>query len=43
MWEELKAKIEEDLEYYTDGTMCSMMESAHGISNCKSTLKDIEA
>ena len=43
MWEELKQKIESDLEYYEDGRMCSMMEQANGMSNCRMMLNEIEA
>lgn len=42
MWEELKQKIESDLEYYEDGRMCSMMEQANGMSNCRMMLNEIE-
>lgn len=43
MWEELKSKIKSDLEYYEDGTMCSMMESAHGSLHCQAMLDEINA
>ena len=43
MWEELKAKIESELEYYNDGRMCSWMESVHGTQNCEAMLKDMKA
>ena len=43
MWEELKLKIESDLEYYEDGRMCSMMEQANGMFNCRMMLNEIEA
>ena len=46
MWEELKAQIKEDLEYYTDGTECSMMEAVNGALNCTAmliTMGELEA
>lgn len=43
MWEELKEKTESELAYYKDGRMCSMMEMAHGLSNCEAILKDMRA
>ena len=42
MWEELKTKIEAELEYYKDGRMCSMMEMVQGLSNCEAILKDMK-
>lgn len=45
MWDELKAKVEEDLQYYQHGTDCSMMESSQGQMFCFSVLRymhDIE-
>lgn len=39
MWEELKAQIEKEFEYYADGIECSMMESAHGMFDCEINLK----
>jgi hypothetical protein len=42
MWEELKAKIESDLEYYEDGKMCSMAESIHGGLYSQSMLNDMK-
>ena len=42
MWEELKLKIRSDLEYYEDGRMCSMIEQANGMSNCRMMLNEIE-
>ena len=43
MWKDLKAKIEKDLQFYEDGTMCSMMEAAHGSMHCEAMLKEMEA
>ena len=43
MWEELKSKIEADLEYYTDGRMCSMAESVNGTHDCEMMLKSMKA
>lgn len=43
MWEELKSKIEADLEYYADGRMCSMMESISGMRDCETMLKSMAA
>ena len=43
MWKELKAKVEKDLQFYEDGTMCSMMEAAHGSIHCSEMLKEMEA
>ena len=43
MWGELKTKIESDLKYYEDGTMCSMIESVHGTQNCEAMLKEMKA
>ena len=42
MWEELKSKVEKDLEYYENGTLCSLMETIQGSSNCKSILKNMK-
>lgn len=38
MWEELKERINNDLEYYEDGRMCSMAEQFNGISNCEAMI-----
>ena len=43
MWKDLKAKIEKDLQFYEDGTMCSMMEAAQGVMHCSAMLKEMEA
>lgn len=42
MWEELKAKVESDLEYYEDGTMCSMAESINGVLYNQAVLNDMK-
>ena len=43
MWNDLKAKIEKDLQFYTDGRMCSAIESSHGMLHCSAMLKEMEA
>lgn len=43
MWKELKAKIEKDLQFYEDGSMCSMMEAAQGSMHCSSMLSEMKA
>lgn len=43
MWEELKTKVESDLEYYDDGLFCSWGQSVHGKQNCKDILDRMSA
>lgn len=46
MWNELKAKVENDLKYHESGIMQSIGESVHGASKCQEFLnyiKKIEA
>ena len=43
MWEELKAKVKSDLEYYEDGLFCSWGEAVHGAENCKDMLNKMNA
>ena len=38
MWEELKERINNDLEYYEDGRFCSIAEQFNGISSCEEML-----
>lgn len=38
MWNELKAKLNKDLDYYEDGSQCSFMEAINGASNAASML-----
>lgn len=42
MWEELKEKIEKDLEYHKSGVMQSIGESVHGAVKCGEFLKYME-
>ena len=42
MWEELKTKVEKDLDFYKSGIACYLMESIHGTANCESILKDMK-
>jgi hypothetical protein len=42
MWEDLKAKIEEDLAYHKSGIMQSIGESVHGVGKCEEVLKYME-
>ncbi len=42
MWEELKAKIEEDLAYHKSGVMQSIGEAVHGECKCREVLKYME-
>lgn len=42
MWNELKAKIEEDLKYHQSGIMQSIGESVHGEAKCKEVLNYIK-
>lgn len=39
MWEELRAKIEKDLEYHKSGIMQSIGESCHGQLKCEEVLR----
>lgn len=39
MWGDLKKKIQNELKYYSDGTMCSIEESIHGEAECRTMLK----
>ena len=38
MWEELKAKLNKDLDYYVEGSQCSFIEAINGASNAESML-----
>ena len=38
MWEELKAKLNKDLDYYAEGSQCSFIEAINGASNAESML-----
>lgn len=42
MWEELKAKINADIQFHKDGTMQSISESVHGEAKCKEFLGYME-
>jgi hypothetical protein len=42
MWNELKAKIEDDLRYHQSGIMQSIGESVHGAIKCKEFLNYIK-
>lgn len=39
MWNELKNKIQEDYQYYKDGSQCSLIESINGEIFCGNFLK----
>ena len=43
MWEELKATIRKDKEFYADGSMCSMAEAIHGELQCDRVLSTMES
>jgi hypothetical protein len=42
MWEELKEKIEKDLEYHKSGFMQSIGEACHGQLKCEEVLRYME-
>lgn len=43
MWEELKATLRNDKEFYADGSMCSTAEAFHGEMQCDSVLSTMES
>jgi hypothetical protein len=45
MWQELKRKVVDELEYFEDGTMCSFVEAVHGKIHCNwflNTMRELE-
>ena len=43
MWEELKEKVRKDLEFYENGSGCSLGEAVHGATNTKYILHTMYA
>lgn len=42
MWDELRAQLNKELEFYIEGSQCSFMESINGAANAENMLRAMD-